>query len=813
VKKQYLRASIRWNCPLFHILGAVILAFTFGCGEKTVSRKPHTETDISAHPEKTKSAPEPVLRETAKGKKLLFADGGESKYSIVVADSASPATLYAATELQTFLRKITGAGLPIISDRRPLKKYEIIVGNNTHLRKLNLHIDFRKLGDEGYVIRTIGNRLVIAGGERRGTLYGVYGFLEDHLGCRWFTAEVSRIPYHEKLEIPPLDELRIPKLEYREAYVKEAFDGDWAARNRLNRNSKDGGLEERHGGRIEFVPGFFAHTFEKFIPPSTYFGKHPEYFSLVNGKRLKTKSQLCCTNEEVIRIVTEGVLKTFREYPQADILSVSQNDWYNPCRCRKCSALADSEGTDMAPVLYLVNKVAEAVEKEFPGKSIETLAYQWTRKAPKTMRPRPSVVIRLCTIECCFAHPLSQCSSPQNVAFARDLQDWSKVADRLWIWNYNTSFAHYFIPFPDLRTRGTNVRFFVENHVRGIFQQDVYSTQCGELSELSAYLNARLLWNPEYDDNTAIDEFLAGVYGPAAHFIREYIDLLHDTVDRENIHIGIWQGPDAEYLSDEILARSDSLWDAAEEATADMPETQQRVRAARLSVDYAVLCRDRLRGDALCVEQDGLRLAVNPLFTGRLNRFCSIAKNAGVTRLKEYNTTVDEYRQEVEKSLLPRSFKPVEPASCRDHAPGLVYQYYEGTWQKLPDFTKLTPDKTGAVERFVLPFTGSGTVFGFTISGYIEVPTDGLYTFWVRSDGYSALTVAGSKIADTSGTDPLRERNGYIALKAGLHPVALTYFTKAACTRLTVSWRGPGFEKREISPESFRYERRAQAGK
>ena len=73
----------------------------------------------------------------------------------------------------------------------------------------------------------------------------------------------------------------------------------------------------------------------------------------------------------------------------------------------------------MAPVLQLVNRVAEAVEKEFPDKAVETLAYQWTRQPPKTMRPRPNVIIRLCSIECCFSHPLATCDSPANRTFRR----------------------------------------------------------------------------------------------------------------------------------------------------------------------------------------------------------------------------------------------------------------------------------------------------------------------------------------------------------------------------------------------------------
>ena len=93
-----------------------------------------------------------------------------------------------------FLEQMSGAKLPIVSDQEPQGPKEIILGDNAHLRKLGLTIDFASLGKEGYVIRTVGEHLVIAGGPLRGDMYGVYGFLEDHLGCRWFAPGVSRIP-------------------------------------------------------------------------------------------------------------------------------------------------------------------------------------------------------------------------------------------------------------------------------------------------------------------------------------------------------------------------------------------------------------------------------------------------------------------------------------------------------------------------------------------------------------------------------------------------------------------------------------------
>lgn len=79
--------------------------------------------------------------------------------------------------------------------------------------------------------------------------------------------------------------------------------------------------------RLSPCPVFAHHTFERLVPKAKYYDTHPEYFSLVSGVRMKEVSQLCCTNEDVIRIVTDGVLKAFRENPQAKILSIGQIDF------------------------------------------------------------------------------------------------------------------------------------------------------------------------------------------------------------------------------------------------------------------------------------------------------------------------------------------------------------------------------------------------------------------------------------------------------------------------------------------------------
>jgi len=577
---------------------------------------------------------------------IVLAENGKSDYRIVLAEDASPSTRHGAEELQMFLKEIAGATLPIVSDNEPAAEREIVLGSGARLRSLSVDIDFDALGPEGYVIRTLGSRLIIAGGSKRGNMYGVYGLLEDHLGCRWFAPGVSRIPKHKRLVLGEIDDRQVPVLEYREPFTFDCFDGDWCARNRVN--SSSGRLEEKHGGKVKFGAGFFVHTFNRLVPPEKYFDEHPEYFSLVKGKRRKQRSQLCCTNEDVIRLATEGILQAMRAQPDATVFSVSQNDWHNYCECEKCQALAKQEGSQIAPVLQLVNRVADAVAKEFPDKAVETLAYQWTRRAPKTMRPKPNVIIRLCSIECCFSHPLATCDSRANREFREDAKAWAKVSKRLWVWDYVTDFHHYLLPFPNQRLRNDNIRFFIRHNVKGIFEQDTYNTPQSELAALGGYLTAKFLWRPDYDEQTAIGEFLEGYYGKAAQPIHRYINMLHDRAEKENIHVNIWAGPESPHLSDELLLGADRLWQQAEAAVAADPATLRRVKLSRMSVDYAILERARL--------QKANKLPPNArsqaLAEARFEPFFAVLASSGLVRLQEWKTVdVAEYRKKLAAAL------------------------------------------------------------------------------------------------------------------------------------------------------------------
>lgn len=563
---------------------------------------------------------------------LVITDHGRSDYRIVVPRDAAPSVSYAGQELQHWLEEMTGVQLSIVSDAQPPAGHEIILGENTRLKGLGVEVDLAALGNEGYVLKTVGPHLVIVGGKLRGTLYGVYGLLEDHLGCRWFTPQVSRIPRVSRLVVPSLNETKVPVLEYREPFVKDCFDGDWCARNRVN--SSAASLQEKHGGKVTYCG--FVHTFNDLVPPSKYYAEHPEYFSLIGGQRMNGYYQLCLTNPDVLRITIEEIRRRMREHPEATVFSVSQNDTGGACECDECRAVVEREGSQSGPLIEFVNKVADAVRDEFPDKIIDTLAYTYTRKAPRNVRPAPNVVVRLCSIECCFSHPLATCNSAENESFRRDIADWARVCDRLWVWDYTTSFANYLVPFPNRHVLRDNIRFFIENHVTGIFEEDNYTSLSGELSPLDGYLQAKFLWNPDYDENQAMNEFLEGVYGAAGPIIRRYIDLLRDKVVNENIHMHIWEGPHAAYLTEDILSASDRIWDEAEAAVADQPEVLQRVQIARLSLDWTTLSRTTTPTTGVYEVRDGQYDAeVDPVYRRRVERFTRAVEAGGLTALNE----------------------------------------------------------------------------------------------------------------------------------------------------------------------------------
>lgn len=512
-----------------------------------------------------------------------LAQGGKAVARIIVAEDCPPATKFAARELAETLEAISGGKFETLNRAAEGKgAVNLFVGRSPAAAAAFPGENLSALAPDEIRMKTSPAGLLLAGGGPRGDICAASRFLQEQCGVRWWTPWASRMPKNENLAVGDLDVRYRPPFELREPFWMPAFDPLWAVHNTCNGQSSK--IPAEMGDSVHYKG--FVHTFYPLVPPETYFEEHPEWYSLIKGKRTHDRAQLCLTNPKLRDFLVERVQAWLRESPEARIISVSQNDWHGACECENCRALDDREGSHAGTMLDLVNYVAERIEKEFPEVSVDTLAYQYTRKPPQTLRPRKNVIIRLCSIECNFREPLDH---PSNAAFAADINGWAAVTDRLYIWDYTTDFGHYVQPHPNWFTLGPNVRFFANHHVRGVFEQGAYQSHGSEMAELRAWVLAQLLWNPNQDDRALVREFLDGYYGSAATPIYSYLEFLHAASQGQKL--GCFSGTDAPFLQISYLAPAERLWAKAEEAVQNDPELLARVRLAHLPLRYVWLAR------------------------------------------------------------------------------------------------------------------------------------------------------------------------------------------------------------------------------
>jgi hypothetical protein len=510
-------------------------------------------------------------------------------WDIVLGDDALPSERFAAEEFQRHLATATGHELPIVSsvDRTD---HHIFIGASRLLSHSDHGFSVDDFGPEDLRMVIRDGNIVIAGGRPRGTLYGVYTFLEDYLGVRFLTAEHTHVPPAGRWHVVgPVDRFYHPPLEMRYSYYAEINrNAEFAARSRVNTVGDDPRLGGRSPQRL------ISHSFYRQIPSSTYGKDHPEYFCLRNGQRLSQvaddarQNEPCLANADVLRIVTQSVLDEIAAHPDAANVSVSQNDNAEYCQCPDCAAVDQREGTPMGSLLTFVNAVADVVAQQHSEVSVGTLSYWYSRKPPRTITPRPNVQIQLCSIECCLIHAIDDPNCPKNVEFCRDMAAWGQICQHIYIWNYNTNFSNYLLPCPNLRVIEPNLRYFVANHAKGAFMQAAGNANGAEFSELRNYVISRLLWDPSRSGARLVDEFLTLHYGPAAGPIREFIQHVHDKAESSGRHRNCF-GRLADYGLDQADAELGLDAFARALALADSETLRQRVEKASICAYRAAL--------------------------------------------------------------------------------------------------------------------------------------------------------------------------------------------------------------------------------
>ena len=634
---------------------------------------------------------------------IQLASNGTTDYQVVIADEPAAQVSAAASELAAFLEQVTGAEFPIVKASSTESGHRIFVGSSKALENLQVDIDWPSLGPEGFVICTVDGNLVIAGGPQRGTINGVYAFLEDVIGCRWYMVKFSVIPHKPTLSVGPLKIEYVPIFESRFVFGGLSKDIDWAARNKLNTFTSEiapGRFDAfinnpKLAGSYRYAR-WHVHTLaHNGLLPYAEFDKNPEYFALVDGKRLQ-KGQPCMTNPDLIRFITKNAKTWIRDNPEAQIISLSAGDFINTCECPSCNTAYDKFGKTEV-IVRLVNQVAAEIAEDHPDIMVDTLAYHWTREPPKDMTMHKNVVVRYCMGGAtCYYHGLDECEINKYLNMVKYLVDWIRISPRVWIWYYVHG-GDELHPTPFFNSISHNFKLMRDAGVKGFFIQTAWGrmmlTTGGGLLDLQAYVFAKVMWDPEYDVQKGIEEFCRDCYGAAAPQIISYVGMVNDEdsytgtlppygrrhADRDKLPfdrfhaVGGWMMP----MRSDKLREMDLLFDEAERAVANDPGTLERVKMVRLSVQYAII---------VYADKD------DPIYAKALRDFPPVARRAGVPCVRDLKDRkeigLDAFIKEKER-LLKRMERKAEVQNTTTVSP------FSQQWR-----FKTDPDEEGVQKKW-----------------------------------------------------------------------------------------------------------------
>ncbi|MBN9384964.1 MAG: DUF4838 domain-containing protein [Chitinophagaceae bacterium] len=532
---------------------------------------------------------------------LELVTNGKSQYVIVVAAGSPPQVQRAATLLQQYVEKMSGCRLPVTST---------LTGENKGI--LIKEVDGLKY--DGFRINTLSNGAIsIEGGKSRGCIYGAVRILDKYLGCHLYSPRYKVIPTSKDLRLPLLREADSSVNSLRIVFTLNEFsdDADLLDWNRITNRFPP------------FADNYYCHTFtHRLLPPDSFYKTHPEYYALIGGQRVP--DQLCMSNPDVVREVIKQMKKDIPLQPDRLYWSVSQADGPLYCRCPDCQKAIDEEKSVAGPIIRCVNQVA----KEFPDKIISTLAYYYSLVPPAITTPRDNVQIMWC---------------------GGDLAAWGKIAKHIYVWDYVVDYFHYQCPYPSLFMAQPEVKDQVSKGANEFFIQGNIDYGM-EFAELRLYLYSRIAWNPNVDVSATIDEFLKAYYGPAAPYIRKYIDRITDAYERTkdkkqliiNTPPSYYQDT---YLTPALMEEYNTLFDQAEQAVKGQAVFAAHTHLARMPLNFAAMeiAKHNMYGPGGWWDASGT--VRNKKLDDLFDDFYATLKKEGIRDINENAYHLDDYKK------------------------------------------------------------------------------------------------------------------------------------------------------------------------
>lgn len=553
---------------------------------------------------------------------LTLADSGSTDYVIVTADKPGLMDTFALNELKGVLQESTGAEFEAVSAANAADyPHKIVIGKNAESYKLLGKSVIDKLKPEESLVVTKGQNLVLVGGGKRGTVYAVYDFLENQLGCRWYSAYGdNHIPRIKKLQVSKLNHRSKPVFKYRHLttyfYPRSEACSTFFYRNRLNLNEQQRKRQdEQHPERQNTLPSIYpnCHTLFFYMNPNDkyhpgwvnhpkpartgFFKSHPEYFSLDRNGRRSKNLQLCFSNPDLRATLTRQIDSVIKKTGyKRGVMTLDANDVPGHfCYCDKCRALEKRYGTIAGPLLDYLIELCGYLKKNHPGIYVKTLAYRKKQSEvpPKGIKKLPdNLIIVFAPIDDNFAATLAH---PSNKDTLKNLKNWCRMAKNVWVWYYPNPYISDNPPFGNLVRMIKDTRIIRKAGANGTFYEHDAGVPTGlNFSELQTWLLLKLFQNPNQNTTPLIREFTNYYYGKAAPLMRKYLVALERKRKKMTIKLP-WNPSFAMfgYLTPENIVRWEKMFDRMEQAVADNPKHLFHVKLARITLDIAALTRYR----------------------------------------------------------------------------------------------------------------------------------------------------------------------------------------------------------------------------
>ena len=451
-------------------------------------------------------------------------DNGKTDWQIVIPVKADAAEKYAAAELQTALKKISGAEFPIVSSDE-VKPRQIIIGSLATAPAVQKQINALKLkksNTEMISVKTLDGALYLTGDVPRGALYAVYTFLQKQLGVRWFWPgeDGEFITRQSKYELPELDFTYTPSFRFREMTPCSMHyhipSEKWLARNLMNGGSRTPKVRDNAG--FYRLDGQHWVSIDRKLFPSK-----PELFSLINGKRVKEGYAGCWSNPEFFDYVVKkhlNIIKT-RGF---NMLNTFPADIVLRCECEKCTVIKDPSSRWYA----FYAKLIEAIRKHYPETLFGGIAYQEYRAVPAAP-VKYLEYVEYCQYNRCYVHKLSDKKCSINQQSMATLRKWQEKAPMgIYGYEFDVFKDAFYLPFWNMLAEEMKVfrdmklvRMKTEFGIN--IRKNVPREKQKPLAQrLANYIYARLIWNADEKVEDILNDWCSTVYGKGGEAIKAY---------------------------------------------------------------------------------------------------------------------------------------------------------------------------------------------------------------------------------------------------------------------------------------------------